>query len=86
MSPREEADQKRAAQNAETRAALIEEIEFLIHCDVGEAAILSAIGYAGKPLALQRRLMRADRADLIPRIFEWQAMIQEQQHPRGRAA
>jgi len=75
--------EKRLAVNAEKRAALIEEAEFLIRCGVGEAAILSALGYTGKPLALKLRLRRADRFDLIPRIFEWDAEVNEQQHPKA---
>jgi len=75
--------EKRLATNAAKRAALIEEAEFLVRCGVGEAAILSALGYTAKPLALKRRLMRIDRHDLIPRIFEWDAEVNEQQHPKA---
>ena len=82
MNTRAVADQKRVALNAAKRAALVEEAEFLIRCCVGEAAILSALGYAGKPLALKRRLERSERADLIPRIFEWEAATEDQQHPK----
>ena len=83
MSTPVKSDQKRAANNAANRAALIEEVEFLVRCGVGEAAILSALGYTAKPLALKRRLMRIDRHDLIPRIFEWDAEVNEQQHPKA---
>lgn len=74
---------KRVAIADAKRAALIEEVEFLLSCDVGEAAILSALGYTGKPLSLRRRLMRADRLDLIPRVFEWDAAVHEQQRPKA---
>jgi len=83
MNTRTTADQKRAANNAANRAALIEEVEFLVRCGVGEAAILSALGYTHKPLALKVRLRRNERADLIPRIFEWDAEVNEQQHPKA---
>jgi len=76
----------RAANNAAKRAALIEEIEFLVRCDVGEAAILSALGYTGRNEALKLRLRRTDRLDLIPRIFEWDAAVEEQQRPNRKAA
>jgi len=75
--------EKRLATNAANRAALIEEVEFLVRCGVGEAAILSALGYTHKPLALKVRLRRNERADLIPRIFEWDAEVNEQQHPKA---
>lgn len=45
----------------------ISEIEFFIRCDVGEANILEA--FKTKPDTLTRRLRRAGRPDLIPRIF-----------------
>jgi hypothetical protein len=51
-------------------ADLIEDIEHLLHCDVGEAAILHALGYVDSPVALKRRLQRLGRHDLLPRIFE----------------
>ena len=75
----------RVRNNAAKRAAFIEEIEFLLSCDVGEAAILSAFGYSGKSEALQRRLRRADRMDRVPRIFEWQAECEERMHPKKAA-
>jgi len=65
--------------------ALIEELEFLLQCNVGEAAILQALGYR-QGITLKRQLQRLNRRDLIPRIFEWDAMVNEQQHPKGRAA
>jgi hypothetical protein len=65
--------------------ALIEELEFLLQCNVGEAAILQAFGYR-QGITLKRQLQRLNRRDLIPRIFEWDAMVNEQQHPKGRAA
>lgn len=64
------------------RLALIEDIEFLLDCRVGEAAILSSTGYTANPAALQRRLQRAGRHDLVPRIFEWQAEYEERHHPK----
>lgn len=76
----------RARKNAARRDALIEEIEFLVRCGVGEAAILSALGYTNKPLALQQRLGRAKRRDLIPLIFEWQAECELRMHPNKAAA
>ena len=66
------------------RLAMIEDVEFLLSCGVGEAAILESTGYTRNPLALQRTLYRAHRRDLIPRIFEWQAQVEEQQHPKTR--
>ena len=65
--------------------ALIEELEFLLQCNVGEAAILQALGYR-QGITLKRQLQRLNRRDLIPRIFEWDALVNEQQHPKGRAA
>lgn len=50
-------------------AALVEDIEFLLDHDAGEARILEALGTPSKE-ALKRRLMRLARHDLIPRIFE----------------
>lgn len=85
MKASPETTARRLALNAAKRAALIEEAEFLVRCGVGESAILSALGYAGKPLGLKRRLERSERADLIPRIFEWDAMVNEQQHPKKAA-
>lgn len=72
------------AQTEAKRLAMIEDVEFLLSCGVGEAAILEATGYTRNPLALQRRLYKADRRDLIPRIFEWQALIEERHHPKTR--
>jgi len=65
--------------------ALIEELEFLLQCNVGEATIMHKLGYR-QGITLKRQLQRLNRRDLIPRIFEWDAMINEQQHPKGRAA
>lgn len=64
------------------RLVMIEEIEFLLSCGVGEAAILQATGYTHNPDALQRRLTRAKRHDLIPRIFEWQNEYEQRHHPK----
>jgi len=75
----------RAAAAARRNEALIEELEFLLQCNVGEAAILQALGYR-QGITLKRQLQRINRRDLIPRIFEWDAMVNEQQHPKGRAA
>ena len=47
---------------------IINEIEFLLMCGEGEHAITRALNTT--PQALQRRLHRAKRHDLIPRIFE----------------
>ena len=69
---------------ADKRQAMIEDVEFLLSFGVGEAAILESTGYTRNPLTLQRRLYRAGRRDLIPRIFEWQALVEEQQHPKTR--
>jgi hypothetical protein len=74
-----------AARAAEKRQALIEDIEFLVEAGAGEARILQATGYADKPDALQRRLTRCKRHDLIPRIFQWQAAVDERQHPKAWA-
>lgn len=71
----------RARNNEARRQQLIEEAIFLIRCGVGEAAILHALGYTRNPLALRRRLERAGRHDIIPRIFEWDAQVEEQQRP-----
>jgi hypothetical protein len=73
----------RDAAHAAKLAALIEDLEFLLSCDVGEAHILRSTGYTGKGPSLRRRLERCGRRDLIPRIFEWDAMTDEQQHPKG---
>ena len=75
----------RAAAAARRNEALIEELEFLLQCNVGEAAILQALGYR-QGITLKRQLQRINRRDLIPRIFEWDAMVHEQQRPKGRAA
>ena len=45
-------------------ADLLEEIDFLLSCDLGEAGILHAIGYTGRPEALKRRLQRLHRKQL----------------------
>lgn len=71
----------RARNNATKRQQLIEEATFLIRCGVGEAAILHALGYTRNPPALRKRLERAGRHDIIPRIFEWDAQVEEQQRP-----
>lgn len=71
----------RTRNNDAKRQAIIEEALFLIRCGVGEAAILHALGYTRNPLALRRRLERAGRHDIIPRIFEWDAQVEEQQRP-----
>ena len=76
----------RAKNGQAKRLALIEDIEFLLSWRVGEAAILSSTGYTATPDALQRRLRRAGRADLIPRIFEWQAAYEDRHHPGWRVA
>jgi hypothetical protein len=75
----------RAAAAARRNEALIEELEFLLQCNVGEAAILQALGYR-QGITLKRQLQRINRRDLIPRVFEWDAMVHEQQRPKGRAA
>ncbi|WNN95994.1 hypothetical protein SEA_HIRKO_44 [Arthrobacter phage Hirko] len=64
-------------------AILLEEIEHLLHCDVGEAAILHALGYVGTPAALKRRLHRLKRYDLIPRIFEADTLYHMQHSDMG---
>jgi len=66
---------------AAKNAALLEDLEHLIACHVGEAAILHTTGYTRNPAALKRRLMRLGRHDLTPRIFEWDAQVDERQHP-----
>jgi hypothetical protein len=64
-----------------TRAAqarndyLIQEIEFLLMCDVGEHAIAQALNV--KARSLERKLHRIGRTDLIPRIFSHQAALTE---------
>lgn len=75
----------RAKNNDVKRLALIEDIEWLIKCQVGEAAILHSTGYTDKPDALQRLLRRAGRHELIPRVFEWQAEYEARHHPRKAA-
>jgi hypothetical protein len=52
-----------------TETEYIEEIVFLLNCGEGEHAILQALGT--RQDALERRLHRAKRRDLIHRIFEW---------------
>lgn len=59
----------------------ISELEFLIRCDVGEAAITRVFG---KPRTLERRLHRAGRPDLIPRVFQHQAQQTEEQRLSGQ--
>lgn len=51
-------------------AILVEEILFLLDCNIGEAGILEAIGYSRSKDALKRRLLRLNRPDLSARIFE----------------
>lgn len=48
--------------------AIIEEIEFFLQCGEGEHAILTALETT--QTTLKRRLHRAKRADLMPRIFQ----------------
>ena len=57
-------------------AAMIAEIEYLLTCGEGEHAITRAFGI--KPDSLERRLYRAGRPDLIPRIFEHAARLYDQ--------
>ena len=76
-------NEARARAAARRNEALIEELEFLLKCNVGEAAILHALGYR-QGITLKRQLQRINRRDLIPRIFEWDAAVHEQQ--KGRAA
>jgi hypothetical protein len=71
----------RDAAHAAKLAALIEDLEFLLSCSVGEAHILHSTGYAGREASLRRRLERCGRRDLIQRIFEWDTAVNEQQHP-----
>jgi hypothetical protein len=64
---------------------LIAEIEHLLSFNIGEAALLDAIGYRHKTAAaLELRLRRLGRPDLLPRIFEHHAPIYEQPRP-GKA-
>jgi hypothetical protein len=74
-----EALAKRLAAAAIARAAraeiLVDEIEFLIMCGEGEAAILAKLGYGGKKEALKRQLSRIGKHHLIPRIFEHDAEL-----------
>lgn len=67
MTPHK-ANAARAAAAATRNANLIEEIEFLLMCDMGEANITHALGI--KPAALKHRLQRIKRPDLQARIFE----------------
>lgn len=71
--------------HAANRLALIEDIEFLLSCSVGEGAILASTGYTANPETLKRRLYRAGRPDLVSRVFEWEAEVNALMHP-GRAA
>ena len=66
--------ERAAAEKAERAEALTDEIEFLVMCGEGEGAILAKLGYHGKKEALKRQLSRLGRHDLIPRIFEHDAM------------
>ena len=50
-----------------TNTETIAEIEHLLMCGEGEHAILKATGYTAQ--TLERKLHRAGRADLIPRIL-----------------
>ncbi|QDK01925.1 hypothetical protein SEA_VIBAKI_45 [Arthrobacter phage Vibaki] len=64
-------------------ADLLEEVLFLLSCDLGEAGILHALGYTGKAPALKRRLARLHRHDLIPRIFEADALYHHRHADMG---
>lgn len=60
----------------------VKEIEFLLMCDVGEAAMTQAFGV--KARSLERRLHRAGRPDLIPRVFAYQARQTEEREHSGQ--
>jgi hypothetical protein len=62
----------RTAATAARAEALVENLEWLIKFRQCEYACLTAVGYARKPEALKRQLMRIGRRDLIPRIFEYE--------------
>ena len=70
----EYATNKRRAKGSQPRPTtidaqnVIEEIVFLLNCGEGEHAILQATGR--QPKTIKRLLHRANRADLIPRIFQ----------------
>jgi hypothetical protein len=85
--PRTQAQLDRDAQVSITaqakNAALVEEIDFLLHCAVGEAAIVHALGYVGRTAALKRRLARMNRYDLVPRIFEADALYKDRHASMG---
>jgi hypothetical protein len=58
--------QRHAAAAART-ANLIEEIEYLATYNLGEANITQTLGL--KRQSIERRLHRAGRADLLPRLY-----------------
>lgn len=76
----------RAAIAEVKRLALIEDVEWLLSCQVGEAAILASTGYTDKPAALPRALYRAGRPDLVPRVFEWRPGAEERHYRQKKAA
>lgn len=60
-------------EHAMTLEELTAEVEWQLSCAQGEHAILRALGYTKNPATLERRLARAKRHDLIPKIFQWKA-------------
>lgn len=58
----------RAEESHANTRTIIEEIEFFLQCGEGEHAILRALRTT-QP-TLKRRLQRAKRTDLMPRIFQ----------------
>jgi len=59
---------------------LVEDLEWLLRFNPGEAALLQAAGV--KPDTLKRQLARIGRTDLIPRIFTWGATETERRMNR----
>jgi len=78
----ETANAVRLTRAEQKNAALVEDVEFLIAVNAGEARIMQALGYTSKT-ALKRRLMRLHRHDLIPQIFEADAAYKARHDDMG---
>lgn len=59
-------------EKAMTNEEIAAEVEHLLRLNQGSHTILKALGYTNNPGTLERRLQRAKRKDLIPRLFHMQ--------------
>lgn len=59
-------------EKAMTNEEIAAEVEHLLRLNQGSHTILKALGYTTNPTTLERRLQRAKRPDLIPRLFHMQ--------------